>query len=578
MACIPRGLAKSLMLILILLLTLQFIASQPAHAQTTPTLADTISAVLEKIEETNSSWNVIYDQIFCRQNASVYDNAIIHAVKNLDYQNAIFIARLAELNNYTSQTINDALTVALTNMPMCGSLPITYNDPISFLLYDRYMLNAYRYAQNLGISGWDINTAFNDFSKAYVSSPQSSESGELLYINPQQNSAKSYSSRYYDEHAETLSMFLLFAFGGFNDAMPYADDAWLNTQTHWNGQFYGYMNTGVVECEMGNFAQVIAQYRNSRGDIPYFNRVVEDLEDTLLVNEFNSSAWGSVGVIRHAEGNSQNRLYETMGNLIALQMLYPNFAEGNQTNFQKMIQIGWRGLVNSTLFYNNQFSFIDQTSPNLVGPYEDDASLLGAMTLFLYGIIPRNGSLAMTPSNERYQDYRTCFQTSQWQFNYNNQSIRIPIFRGNLTFIFGSQDVSCNFPEDGVYDIQFSADWNSITSASKIENISRLQLSPVTLETLPKNPKPTATPAPTNPPSATPQPSTPSPTANSTATPTPTTAVTPSEEPKNTPSSTPQNNGKTEDLQFTYVYIASAIILLAMPFSVAILRYVKRKA
>jgi hypothetical protein len=473
-----RGLAEGLTLFLVLLLAFQLaeLQIQPVHAQTEITLAETINAVLHKIQETNSSWNVVYDQVFCRQNASVYDNAITQALDAADYQDVVFIARLAELNSYASQTINDALTVALTNMPMCGSLPITCNDPTSFLLYDRYMVNAYRYAQNLNIPGWNLNTAFNDFSEAYLSGPQGSESGEMLYINPHQNFAKSYTSRYYDEHAETLDMFLLFAQNGVGGAIAYADDAWLNTQAHWNGKFYGYINTGTVECEMGNFAQVIAQYRNSRGDIPYFNRVIEDLENTLLTNQYNSTAWGNVGVIKHAQDNTQSRLYETMGNLIALQMLYPYFTEGNQTNFQEMLQVGWKGLVNSTLFSNNQFGFMDQTGPTT--DYSDDASLLGAMTLFLYGIIPQNGSLAMTASNERYQDYRTCFPTAQWQFNYSNQSIRIPVYRGNLTFIFGSENVSYSFPEDGVYDVQFSGNWNNITSAFKIENITSQSWNP----------------------------------------------------------------------------------------------------
>lgn len=564
-----KGLAKGLTLILVLLLALQFteLQIQPVHAQTEMTLAETINAVLNQIQETNSSWNVIYDQIFCRQNASVYDTAITQALNAADYQDVVFIARLAELNNYASQTINDALTVALTNMPMCGSLPITCNDPVSFLVYDRYMVNAYRYAQNLNISGWNLNAAFDDFSKAYLSIPQGSESGEMLYINPQLNFAKSYTSRYYDEHAETLDMFLLFALNGVNSAMPYADDAWLNTQTHWNGKYYGYLNTGTVECEMGNFAQVIAQYRNIRGDIPYFNRVVEDLEDTLLTDQFNSTAWGGIGVIRHADDNTQSRLYETIGNLIALQMLYPTFTEGNQTNFQDMLQIGWKGLVNSTLFSNNQFSFMDQTGATI--NYNDDASLLGAMTLFLYGIIPQNGSLAITPSNERYQDYRTCFPTSQWQFNYTNHSIRIPVYKGNLTFIFGSENVSYNFPEDGVYTVQFSTDWNSITSVSKTSDINRPQLSPVTLENIPKT-HPTPTPTQTSP-STTPTPKT-------TATPTPTQTATPppSNETANTPSTNTTNKEKPMDYTST-LYIGASVVALTAAISVTTLRYIKRK-
>ena len=563
---------------MVLLLTVQFIGSQTVHAQETPlTLAETINSVLTNIKETNSSWNTIFDQVFCRQNASVFDAAASQALEKKDYQNVIYIARLAELNNYTSQNIIDCLTVAMQSIPMCGSLPITYNNPNSFLLYDRYMVNAYRYAQELGIPGWDINKAYSDFVKAYLTMPQSSESGEMLWINPQQNTSYSYSSRYYDEHAETLSMFLLFALNGIDGSMAYADDAWLNVQTHWNGEYYGYTNkNGGVECEMGNFAQVISQYRNNRGDIPYFDLVIKDLEDTLLTNEYNSTAWGSPGVIQHAQSVNQKRLYETMGNLIALQMLYPYFTEGNQTHFQNMLLSGWQGLVNSSLFSNNQFSFMDLSTNGTAGDYNDEASLLGAMTLFLYGIIPQTGSLAMNANNEKYQDYLTCFQTSQWQFNYADCSIRIPVNKGNLTFIFGTQNVTYDFMEDGVYNIQFSSDWNNVTSTVKIEDITHPELQPVTLQNIPKQPKPT--PTPTAPPTITPTPSAaPSSTPETTPTPTATPTVEPSSEGHDTLTASP-DSGSGQTSPFTMYLAAVLAVSLTVAFSAGALRYVRGKS
>jgi hypothetical protein len=456
-----------------LLVSLSFISPLYAESntQTPESLAGTIHAVLSGIHEQNSSWNVIYDQIFCRQNTTVYDNAITKALNSKDYKEVLFIARLAEINNYTSITITNSVITALENMPMTDSFPITYTSkdaPNSFIVYDRYLINSYRYAQTLNITRWNITAAYNDFTKAYNTPPSGSTSGEMLWINPKQNTARSFSSRYYDEHAETLSMFLLFSLNGIDNAAIYAEDVWENTQEHWNGKFYGYTGkNSMVECEMGNFAQIITQYQNAQCNIPYFDRVISDLENKLLTNQYNSSGWGGVGVIRHAEVNNQTRLFETLGSLIALQMLYSQFTDGNQTNFQNMLTDGWRGLVNSSLFYNNQFSFMDERT-GVAGSYSDEASLLGAMTLFLYGIIPQTGSLAISANEERYHDYRTCFQTSQWQFNYTNHSIRIPVTQGTLSFIFGTQKVTQYFTEDGVYDIQFSNDWNSIITTLKL--------------------------------------------------------------------------------------------------------------
>jgi hypothetical protein len=106
---------------------------------------------LLNIRETNSSWNVIYGQVFGLENRSVFDEAISQALSQNGYQDVIFIARLAELNNYSSQTINSTVEAALQNMPRAGSLPATFNN--AFLTDDRYMINAYRYAQELGVPG-----------------------------------------------------------------------------------------------------------------------------------------------------------------------------------------------------------------------------------------------------------------------------------------------------------------------------------------------------------------------------------------------------------------------------------------
>ena len=168
--------------------------------------------------------------------------------------------------------------------------------------------------------------------------------------------------------------------------------------------------------------------------------------------------------------------------------------------------------------------------------------------LFLYGIIPDTGSLAITASNERYQDYQTCFPTSEWSFNYQNSSIRIPVMAGNLTFIFGSQNVTQSFPSNGVYDVQFASDWNSVSAINKVANINVPTLQPVTLQPV-AHPTPTATPNPT-PTAKIPTPSpTPTPTStpnNKTPTPTPTNQLTinysnPTSKPNPTPTSTQQS-------------------------------------
>ena len=541
----------AILLLVFLLVSPVFLSLQLTRAETQPILADVINNVVSGIQTTDSPWSVIFSQIFGLTNASVFDDAILKALSQNDYQDVIFIGRLAEINGYSSTVINNSLVTALQNFPMVGSLPKTYSAapevPDSFMLYDRYMINAYRYAQELNVSGWNLNQAFLDFANAYLKPPAASissvpvrtSSGEMLWINPAQNYSESYTGRYYDEHAETLDMFLLLALARVNATISYdgqqlnslnfMDDAWLNTQSLWNGQFYGYNTNGqnTVECEMGNFAQIISEYQNYRGNIPYFNRVIQDLEYTLLAENFSSPIWNNVGVIGHYQGASQERLCETLGNLFALQMFYPYFNMSMQGNFRGMLESGaWQGLTNSELFSNNQFQFTNDPSG-----FGDDASSVGVMTLFLDGIVPQTGCLAMNASDEKYQDYRTCFPTSQWQFNYQNNSIRIPVSAGNLSFIFGSQEVTQNFPSNGVYQVQFASDWNSVFSITKIADVNSVSLSPATLQTITR---PAPTPSPTPKPRISPTPSV-KPTAQPTTTPTQTpteTTATPTLEPR----------------------------------------------
>lgn len=522
--------ALALTLILALLLS-TIVGVHFGTAQNEPTLAESINNVVSNIQDWNTPWTATYGQIFGLTNQSAYDTTTLQALNQNDSLNVIFIARLAELNGYSSKIINDSVVSTLKNMSMVGSLPETSADPYGFLLYDRYMLNAYRYAQELNVSGWNITQAYLDFAKAYLTPPKNSQHGEMFLIDPSSNFSESYSNRYYDEYAETLDMFLMFAESNVNATVSYdgqilspmnlADDMWLSTQSLWNNNFYDYnLASSEVECETGNFATLVAEYQNYRGNLPYFDRIIQDLEYKLLVRNFSSPAWGTVGVLKHADSNPQLRLEETMGALIALQMLYPYFNQSTQINFKSMLLNGmWLGLISSQLFNNGQFQFNYDASSG----FSADASSLGAMLLFLDGIVPDTGYLAINASNEAYQDYRTCFPTSEWNFNYQNQLIRIPVIAGNLTFLFGSGEVNQNFSSNGVYNIQFTSDWNSIISITKIADVNPVTLQPIDLQAITRiSPTVTPTPAPTLTPTPTPT-LIPVPTS----TPTPTLAPTP---------------------------------------------------
>jgi hypothetical protein len=341
---------------------------------------------------------------------------------------------------------------------------------------------AYQWAKELGVSGWNIST--------------------LTVPDP--------SGRYYDEYAESISMLLQLDKLGVNTTSQMAA-FWQSTQKVWDlpvvtetgtqltPGYYQYADSDPdVECEMGNFAVTISEYQNQVGEIPYYANVLTDLQTKLLVKGFNSPAWGTIGVIKHATSNPQLRLGETLGVLTALQMLYP-YLSIDISGFSGILN-SWNGLVSSGLYNNGRFStntIYGDTVPS------DDASSIGAMTLFLEGIIPQTGYLAITANNEAYQDYRTCFPTSEWSFNYTTHSIQIPVVAGNLGFDFGSNIVTQNFSSNGVYNVHFSSDWNSIALATKVANLTSTNFMiqpPPTFDptTAPSSSPTSTTPAPTS--------------------------------------------------------------------------------
>jgi hypothetical protein len=171
-----------------------------------------------------------------------------------------------------------------------------------------------------------------------------------------------------------------------------------------------------------------------------------------------------------------------MGALIALQMLYPYFTDSMKANFREMFLEGGRDFANSPLNSGGSFRFFDDTNG-----VSDDASLIGAMSLFLYGIIPDTGYLAINASEERCQDMRTCFPVSEWCFDYADSMVRIPVMAGNLSFVFGSTPVTENFDSNGVYNVYFTSDWNNVTAIQKIADITAISLQPVTLQAIPKH-------------------------------------------------------------------------------------------
>ncbi len=425
-----------------------------AQAQTA-NLADTINACTVNWQANPDT--VKLAMVFNKLPLSYYDTLIQQYASQSDWSEVLRIKRLSEIDGYDSATVDEAAKSALTNMPMLKHLPNTWPTYNYFFVYKRYDLNAYRYASqwNYETAKWNKSSAYQELLETYQHNGQPS-----LGYNPITLSAFQWYPRYYDESAETLDCFIKL---GGNDA-----GLWDYIQNRfWGGSIYGYNDKTTFECEFGFFAMVAGYYHAITGySSPYLDRVYLDLYNKALAQGWSSVAWGIPGVVRHASGNPQLRLENTLG---AIQALHTYCGSSDwQSSFVSLLvgsRKAWIALVFSPLYSNGQFRMTSDSGVS------DAATAYGMMTLFLEGIIPDTGSIAMPLNEEEYEDTVDLSPATLFQFDYDTKSIRIPVWAGDIKFQFGTAVTSANFPLDGVYEVKFSDDWNTVVSVNRIQGL-----------------------------------------------------------------------------------------------------------
>jgi PKD repeat protein len=413
-----------------------------------------------------------FGQVFGKLPLSAYERDIQTQVNIQNCVGALAGIRMAEIDGYTSPIIDGYTRQVLDSHPMAGYLPDNYNG--LYLVFYRNELNGYRYAQRLGYatSKWDARQACSQFENAFA---QASDfvwaCGSLgLIVND---------NRWYDGGAQTLGVFLKFYEDGISDAMTYADNAWNKINSYsWPGYYPYHLGDGRVECEIG-FETIIGEYAEKKGgSIPYQDRLIQDIDYKLLANGWNSAMWSPGGyTICHADKNTERRMPNTLDAFHVLHSYYPQF---NDTMKDSYIQLlagstpAWLGLTQTDLCDPaNSYRFkMDSLNSWSDTSLTDTGTAVGDLLLFLEGIVPSTGSLAIPKLDEVYEDVCSAFSVQQFGFSYDRRTIRIPVNAGELKFQFGNALVPYTFPTSGVYQITFSSDWNSIESVEGYGSMS----------------------------------------------------------------------------------------------------------
>lgn len=370
-------------------------------------------------------------------------------------------------------------------LPRSGS-----GGPLSgdyFLVYDREYLYGYSYSLSFNFltSKWNVTTAFNSLNQSWHSCPKFP--GGFLYTYDK-NRSYSFSNRYYDENAETMSCFLLlYEFGAGNGSLDNALAIWnYVNNNHWSdgseyntGYHYNYQASttqSMYECEAGGFLQVISDLRYTYDSpLENYTRLLNDVENRFLQKRWDSYQWshrniGTKYVCTHEwQSNDQTRLKNTVMSWAAIIGVYDLLSSDAKKNATEMLEgyagydPAWKLLRNSSAsLFNNVTNLFRYSSTDTTYTY--DATSLACALSFMLGIIQVNATLAIPIEELHYEYQYNILDPELFRVDCINHKVIVSIYTpGFLEFIF-NKTVYQEFTQSGVYLLSFASDWDSISS------------------------------------------------------------------------------------------------------------------
>ncbi len=536
--------------------TTSFASGQTTNYSTQSEGSSSAISVLESKIEANGGWNsslqTIYDGIVLGKTTVAQLQQAVDSinVSSTSAAESVFYwyIQLNKLGVSINSTTIEAALDAVTMLPNIGGLPFDYlnGETASFMVYNRYVLNAYQWAEQLNYqtSKWNISEAyavFNDSVTAYGKPVLCVGSNGVGW-------GIKYGPRYYDECAQTIDMYLNFWLLGIEDGLTQAKhwwnwenaNLWVNSSS---GSFYKYANKwNTFECEAGAFDQIIWKFYQYDSSIPNVENLFVDMETRALSNGWNSPQWADYVVV-HATENSQQRLENTINSWAAMLGFYGNLTSDMQNKIQALLDgstgpaPAWNLIMQSKLYdeTTGMFKMLSDTSVST------EATADAAVLLMQLSTVPVTGALAVPLQDYRYQDINNIIDGGVSSLNLETHTLTLSVSKpGTFLSMLGTNIFEYNLNNIGVWQVNFADDWNNINSKTLVSELPNRSYLGNT-ETAEPFPAPTPTPSPTTSPTptATPIPS-PTPTVEPTATPKPTLTPpsTPTASPKITPTPT----------------------------------------
>ncbi|MEM2999568.1 MAG: hypothetical protein QXX34_03470 [Candidatus Bathyarchaeia archaeon] len=423
-----------------------------------------------------------------------------------DPKEVLYWASVLKKYNVESQ-LESKIKWALDNMPMLSNgLPNTETD--HFAVANRGVLYAglyYSAKWNYATNRWNLNTAYNSFKSAVTAAGH-----PVLWVYSDGSTYTiSYGPRYYDEAAQTIDTYLTFYDLGVSSALTDAINIWNWVNSNlWTGTYYKYaVNWNTYECEAGGFYQIIAKLWARYPNLPNIERLKTDINTRFLNSKWLSPQWASGGTsyhaVLHASENTQRRLQNTIMAWTSMLGVYNELDSTAKENIQALIggytgypQPAWYYLTHNSGLYNSA-SYGWRWSSSDSGTDVSATTSAAALKLLL-GMKPGTATIAIPLEEYQYEYILNAFDADLFQIDVGAQRLRLAIYSpGTVTFLYGTTPVTGTFSSSGIYTVQFSSDWNTIVSASKVGNLpsNRVYLGAVQLE---PSPTPSSTPGSTS--------------------------------------------------------------------------------
>jgi hypothetical protein len=533
------------------------------------------AAIIEEFVSTvagNAGWNsslqTIYDGIALGQTTVSQLQAAVDSINvtSTSSAEAVFYwyVQLNKLGVAINETTIKAALDATQMLPNVGGLPYNFYNSntlkASFIVYNRYDLYAYQWAEQLNYQTdkWNLTQAYGVFNNSVTAYGK-----PVLCVGANQVGwGISYGPRYYDECAETIDMYATFWKLGIPDGLVQAERWWNWANAHlWvnstTGYFYKYgLSSQQFECEAGGFDQIIWKLYNISPQLSNTTNLFVDMNTRALSQGWNSPQWGSY-VVKHATSNSQLRLQNTINSWASLLGFYSNLTEPMQSKVQALLNgtagaaPAWNLTLQNRLYDNATGMFRMQSDKGL----STEATANGAVLLLMLSTVPVTGSLAVPLQDYVYEDINGIIDGGLSNINIAERTVTVSVASpGTFLSMFGTNIFEYELDSIGVWQLTFDSDWNALVSKTLLSELptSRMYigLTDQTDSTITPLPIPTAQPTPTPSPSTTPPAIVITPTVpktthtpTPTATPKPTTTSTPTPaEPTATPSTAPTQN------------------------------------